>query len=465
MLKSTPLIAAQRFGLGARPGELGRITDARDWLERQVRAPYEAPPQIASLTDSATILARFVEARKERREAKNDGGDPVKQVTNLIRDEIVPHYLAQVEARTRIAATTDAPFRERLVWFWTNHFAVSVDKPPVAGIAGALENEAIRPHVSGRFVDLLLAVEQHPAMITYLDNEFSVGPNSRLAEFVKRRGRATERKIDINENLGREILELHTLGVDGGYTQADVTSFAKVLTGWSVGGGQGRLAEGKPGAFHFRENAHEPGSHRVLGKSYRESGMSQGEAVLRDLAAHPSTARHLAAKLARHFIADDPPPDSVERIAKAYHSSDGDLRHVYSALVAEDAAWKPAPAKYRTPYEFVIAALRAMAIDPPDSKKLAASFELLGQRTYSPGSPAGWPDTARDWDGADALMKRVEWSLAFAERTASLRDARQVATDVFGETVSPATARAIGRADSNAQALALLLMSPEFQRR
>jgi uncharacterized protein (DUF1800 family) len=465
MFKSTALIAAHRFGLGPRPGELARIGNPPDWLEHQLRGSYKAPEALASLTDSATILAAYTKARRERREMKKDGGDAVKQTVNLVREEILPHYLAQVAARTRIAATTDAPFRERLVHFWTNHFAVSVDKPVVTGIAGALENEAIRPHVTGRFVDLLLAVEQHPAMIMYLDNEFSIGPNSRLATLAKRRRKQEGRKIDINENLGREILELHTLGVDGGYSQADVTSFAKVLTGWSVGGGQGLLAEGKPGAFVFRENAHEPGTHIVLGKDYRQSGMSQGETVLHDLARHPSTARHLARKLVRHFIADDPPPQSVERVAKAYSDSDGDLKKVYAALVAEDAAWNPAPAKYKTPFEFVISALRAMNSDPPEGKKLAASFETLGQRTYSPGSPAGWPDTARDWDGADALMKRVEWSLAFAERTASLRDARQVAADAFGGTVSPATARALSRAESNSQALALLFLSPEFQRR
>ncbi|HZF15356.1 MAG TPA: DUF1800 domain-containing protein [Steroidobacteraceae bacterium] len=465
MVKSTVLIAAQRFGLGARPGDLGKIGDARGWLEHQVSASYKAPPETAQLTDSATILAAYVKARKDRRDAKKDGGDPVKQVANTIREEILPHYLAQVEARTRIAATTEQPFRERLVYFWTNHFAVSVDKPVVSGIAGSFENEAIRPHVTGHFADLLLAVEQHPAMITYLDNEFSIGPNSKLAALARRRPRAANRKVDINENLGREILELHTLGVDGGYTQADVTSFAKVLTGWSVGGGEGRLAEGKPGAWHYRDNAHEPGTHTVLGAQYKESGESQGKAVLHDLARHPSTARHLATKLARHFIADDPPAESVDRIAKAYTASDGNLKKVYAALIAEDAAWNPAPAKYKTPYEFVTSSLRALAIEPPEGRKLVASCETLGQRTYSPGSPAGWPDTARDWDGADALMKRVEWSLAFADRTAALRDARQVASDVLGDSVSPATARALGRAESNSQALALLLMSPEFQRR
>jgi len=465
MVNSKPLIAAQRFGLGARPGELSTIGDPRAWLETQVRGPGPTPPELASLSDSATILGGFLAARRERREEKKEGGDPVKQTVDLIRKQIVPHYLAQVEARTRIAVNTSAPFHERLVYFWTNHFAVSVDKPVVTGIAGALENEAIRPHVTGRFVDLLLAVEQHPAMIMYLDNELSVGPNSRLALMAARRRPDPKRKIDINENLGREILELHTLGVDGGYTQADVTSFARVLTGWSIGGGQGLLAAGKPGAFHFRENAHEPGSQRILGRTYRESGQEQGEAVLRDLAQHSATAHHLATKLARHFIADDPPAASVDRIARAYRSSDGDLKTVYAALLAEDAAWNPAPVKYKTPFEFVVSVLRAMAIEPPEGKKLAGSFEVLGQRTYSPGSPAGWPDTARDWDGADALMKRVEWSLAVAERAASVRDARTVANDAFGDAVSPATARAIGRAESNAQALALLFMSPEFQRR
>jgi uncharacterized protein (DUF1800 family) len=464
MVKSTALIAAQRFGLGPRPGELHGISDPRDWLEQQLSGSYQAPAALASLTDSTTILAAFLKSRRERREQKKDG-DPVQQTVNLVREQVLPHYFSQVLARTRIAATTEASFLERLVYFWGNHFAVSVDKVVVAGIAGALENEAIRPHVTGRFTDMLLAVEQHPAMIMYLDNEFSIGPNSKLAAMAKRRRHAEQRKIDINENLGREILELHTLGVDGGYSQGDVTSFARVLTGWSIGGGQGYIAEGTPGAFHFRDNAHEPGSHIVLGKTYRESGRSQGEAVLHDLAQHPATASHLARKLVRHFIADDPPAPSVERVAQAYRTSDGDLKKVYAALIIEQEAWNPLPAKYKTPFEFVVSALRALAIDPPDAKKLVASYETLGQRVYSPGSPAGWPDTGRDWDGADALMKRVEWSLAFSERTASLRDSRQVVSDTLGDAVSPATLRAIQRAESNSQALALLWMSPEFQRR
>jgi uncharacterized protein (DUF1800 family) len=479
--RSGALVAAQRFGLGPRLGELEAIREPKAWLAEQVQRAYEPPPELAPLASSQTILAAFLEARRQKRQAKQ-AGDAVKK-GGAIRREILPHYLAQVHARTRIAASSDAPFRERLVWFWANHFAVSVDKPVVSGIAGAFENEAIRPNVTGPFVDLLLAAERHPAMILYLDNELSIGPNSRLAQFARRRPRAAQRKPDINENLAREILELHTLGVDGGYTQADVTSFAKVLTGWSVGGGPGRFArpgegtqaaqrakgersyEGTPGTWHYRENAHEPGAQTLLGTQYRQSGERQAEAVLRDLARHPSTARHLARKLARHFIADDPPADSVERLAQAYLGSDGHLPAVYAALLDEPAAWNPAPSKYKTPFEFAVSALRALAIEPPDGRPLVASFETLGQRTWGPGSPAGWPDAARDWDGADGLMKRVEWSLALAERIGSRRDARAVASGSLGDAIEPATARALERAETNAQALALLFMSPEFQRR
>ena len=203
--------------------------------------------------------------------------------------------------------------------FWSNHFAVSADKQPLAAVAGLYEQEAIRPHVTGNFYDLLLAVERHPAMILYLDNQTSMGPARPPRRFVRRnRGR----ELGLNENLAREILELHTLGVDGGYTQADVTEFAKVLTGWSIGGtlgeARGPLARlvadpGRPGEFHFRAQMHEPGDKTIVGKRYRERGAEEGEDVLRALALHPSTARHLATKLARHFVADDPPPKLVER--------------------------------------------------------------------------------------------------------------------------------------------------------
>jgi uncharacterized protein (DUF1800 family) len=364
----------------------------------------------------------------------------------------------------RIASRTDAPFHERLVQFWTNHFAVSIDKPVCLGIAGALENEAIRPNVTGRFSDLLRAVEQHPAMIAYLDNQASAGPDSDVARFARRRNKA-QRKVDINENLAREILELHTLGVDGGYTQADVTTFAKVLTGWSIGGGEGRLAGGTPGRYFFREQLHQPGPQTLLGKTYAQSGEGQALAVLSDLGRHPSTASHLATKLARHFIADDPPPQSVEHIATAFRASDGHLPTTYRALIDSTEAWASQPAKFKTPQDFIYSAYRAFDIAPAEQRALLAPFELLGQRIYSPGSPAGWPDTSSDWDGADALMKRIEWSVAAGDRLAAVHAPAATAGQALGPLLSEHTQDALHRAASNSQALALFLLCPEFQRR
>jgi uncharacterized protein (DUF1800 family) len=469
---SLAAIAASRFGLGARPGEPGRAaSDPRGWLLAQLPRRAPLPAELDGLTPGAEILGRFLALRDERRTAKRAaarGADPVRQLGATLREALLPHYLAQAAARTRIALTTGVPFRERLVQFWTNHFAVSADKPICLGTAGALENEAVRPHVCGRFADLLLAVESHPAMITYLDNPQSVGPNSELGARANRRraaGDAPQGRTGLNENLAREILELHTLGVDGGYTQADVTTFAAVLTGWSIGGGPGRYAQGVPGTFQFRAALHEPGAKTVLARRYAESGRAQGEAVLADLAAHPSTARHLATKLARHFVADDPPPALVDRLAHAYQASDGDLPAVYEALVGWDGAWAEVPQKYKTPAEFVYSALRALEVVPKEQKGLLAGFEVLGQRHYSPGSPAGWPDRAQDWDGADALMKRIEWSVALADRVGESHPALGTADATLGPLAGEHTRGAVARAASGSQALVLLLMSPEFQRR
>jgi uncharacterized protein (DUF1800 family) len=404
--------------------------------------------------------------RNEMRRARSGQPNAAAQaIGNAVRRTVAPQYLAQSTARVRMAASTPAPFHERLVQFWSNHFAVSVDKIICLGLAGAMENEAIRPHVTGRFADLLLAAERHPAMIAYLDNQFSAGPNSQLARLASRRRRQAERRIDINENLAREILELHTLGVKGGYTQHDVTTFAKVLTGWSIGGGRGPISGGTPGEFFFRDNLHEPGSKTLLGKTYRQDGIGQPKAVLADLARHPSTARFVSTKLARHFIADDPPADCVDRLTRAWLDSDGHLPAVYSALIDCEAAWNPAPAKFKTPQEYVYSVYRGLDLLPPEPRVLLAPFELLGQRPYSPGSPAGWPDTAADWDGADALMKRIEWTMALGERMGNLHPPLQVAQNTLGPLAGEHTLEGVRRAPSGSQGLALLLLSPGFQRR
>ncbi|MHB8477385.1 MAG: DUF1800 domain-containing protein [Steroidobacteraceae bacterium] len=464
-------IAVLRFGLGARPGDLAAAqAEPRAWLMAQLKgaAPLAGNTPLAP---SGQIFGELLAARAQledmKREAAAQGAAPEAAAAfNPLRDAYLPHYRAQVLARAQSAALTTRPFAERLVHFWTNHFAVSADKGAVTGIAGTLENEAIRPHVDGRFVDLLTAVEQHPAMIAFLDNQNSVGKDSELARLAVRRGPdKPKREFGINENLAREILELHTLGVNGGYTQADVTTFAQIITGWSIGGGKGRLAGGTPGQFYFRDNLHEPGPKKFLGKTYFQSGRRQGEAVLADLAVHPATARFIATKLVRHFVADDPPPAAVERVARVFIKTGGDLPRVYAALIEAPEAWDADMRKFKTPEDFVFSTLRALSATPQKPAEVVRAFELLGQRQYTPGSPAGWPDTAKSWDGSDALLRRVLWASRVAGRYEQGLDPADLALSCLGAYARPETVTALRRASSASQGLTLLLMSPEFQRR
>jgi uncharacterized protein (DUF1800 family) len=464
-------IAVLRFGLGAKPGDLAAAADdPRGWLKSQIKGP--APLAVnTALASSDQIFAGLLAARDERqkmqREAAAQSSDA--KIVSAIREAYQPHYRAQVLARAQSAALTSRPFAERLVHFWSNHFAVSADKGVVYGLAGTLENEAIRPHIAGRFIDLLLAVEQHPAMIAFLDNQYSIGKDSTAARFVAHRPGPDidlpKRQFGINENLAREILELHTLGVNGGYSQADVTSFAEVITGWSIGGGRGRLAGGVPGRFYFRDNLHEPGPKRLLGKTYTEQGKDQGEAVLADLARRPETAHFIATKLVRHFIADDPPPAAVERVASAFLKSGGDLPRVYAALIESPEAWDPEARKFKTPEDFVFSTLRALNASPSQPEEVVRTFELLGQRQFTPGSPAGWPDTAKSWDGSDALMHRVLWASRVGAKYENGAEPADLAAASLGAYARPETLTALRRAVSSGQAVALLLMSPEFQRR
>jgi uncharacterized protein (DUF1800 family) len=452
-------IAANRFGFGARPGDLLRLgASGRDALLQQLRAP--APLIDETLPASHELLAKVIAEREALRGAKTPAGDVVRAVKAL-REIYQPAYVGDVGARARAAISRDNDFLERLVHFWSNHFAVSVDKQAVLGLAGAMEREAIRPHVLGNFSDMLLAVEQHPAMLLYLDNQQSIGPNSQIARQASRRGR----DLGLNENLGREILELHTLGVDGRYTQADVQALAAMITGWSIGGGSGRLRGGEPGKFFFREAFHEPGARTLLGKHYTEDGIRQGEAALRDLAVNPHTARHLAVKLSRHFVADEPPPALVDRLARAFLDAHGDLRAVYRALIESAEPWRAPLTKFKTPVEYVLSAYRALSLPFGPGMRDLRVFELLGQRNFQPGSPAGWPDRSADWDGSAALLKRLEWAQELGQRLGSSRNAQQLADAALGSSLSGSTREAIARAQDGAQGLALLLASPEFMRR
>ncbi len=466
-MKHETVIAANRFGFGARPGDLEEIGERPEhWLLDQLAGPSRMPAEFSRLPDSSSVFIEVQNVRRMQREMQQAASDePAPDIVQKYGRLVRRHYIEQTGARYRHAAATDHPFHERLVHFWSNHFAISADKQPIPALAGLYENEAIRPNISGNFADLLIAVEQHPAMIVYLDNQRSIGPNSTLGKRANRRRNG--RQFGLNENLAREILELHTLGVDGGYTQKDVTTFAKVITGWSIGGANenGRFAAGEPGTFEYRDVIHEPGKHRVLGRSYGQSGVKQGEAVLRDIAVHPSTARFISTKLARHFIADEPSNETVDRLSSAYLDSGGELSALYKALLNEPAAWATVHAKYKSPHDFVVSTLRAFSHVPDDGRFVVAALDLMGQAPFRPGSPEGWPDTAEQWGGADALYKRIEWSNTVASVAGQRVDPVSIADAVLGPSLSPSTRKAISRAESVIQGTTLLLASPDFQRR
>jgi uncharacterized protein (DUF1800 family) len=352
----------------------------------------------------------------------------------------------------RVAIATRQPFAMRLLDFFSNHFSVSGNSAQMRGLAPTLEREAIAPHVGGRFEDMLLAVERHPAMLVYLSNAPSVGPDSRLGQ---QRGRG------LNENLAREILELHTLGVDGGYTQADVRELAMAITGWTVDDG----ARAEHPGFSFRAAAHQPGARTLLGQHYAEGGVEQGESMLRTLARHPATARHLAFKLARHMVADEPPPALVDTLATRWQQSGGELRAVCEALLDHHEAWAPQPRKLKTPREFVVSSARALGVaGRQGAPLLLGALQSLGQAPFSAGSPAGFGDVADAWDGAEALMTRID----LASRLAALDPRSEplaLAREALGARLGEATTSAIRRAASREQGIALALMSPEFQRR
>jgi uncharacterized protein (DUF1800 family) len=424
--------ALVRFGLGRR-GDEPLPADPVAWLRAQLQGPD--PIQLANPPTAAAGLAALHEDRQNR---------PAPGQSNsraLFRENAT--------AQLGNALTTSAPFRERLVWFWTNHFTVSLRRPQCVALAGAFVEEAIRPHVTGRFVDMLLAVMRHPAMLFYLDNAGSVGPDS-PAGLRSKRG--------LNENLARECLELHTVSPAAGYTQADVTNFAKILTGWSMN------LEADPPGFRYRPFAHEPGEQLVMGRRF-PPGEEGGVAALQFLAAHPATQVFLATKLVRHFVADDPPNDAVRRIAGVLRDCHGDLAAAAGTLISLTGAWQPAT-KLRTPLDYVVAALRPLDAPPPkpDQPYLIGALAGLGQPMWSAPQPNGWPDRAEDWAGPEALVRRIDWAYAAAGRF-DAPDPAAVAEASLGPLLRPPTVEAMHRAASRRDALTLLLTSPEFQRR
>ncbi|WP_347558076.1 DUF1800 domain-containing protein [Robbsia sp. KACC 23696] len=521
IVRVTPAaIALNRFGLGARLGE-SPPTNPSAWLHAQLDVPLAQtlPPVWSQQPGTQELAMRMGEGQAELRRLAREQEDLAKshaQVGTLTpRKQTVPHadaasdvgqpalaasrvrgaqpasadgkdnplatlrqaynleirdtYRAAVDARLTGALTTPTPFVERLVYFWSNHFALSIEKQPVTLLAGAFETDAIRPHVLGRFEDMLVAVEQHPAMQYFLDQNGSIGPDSEAA--VRAEARNAARRVGLNENLARETMELHTLGVRTGYTQQDVTEFAKALTGWSVTGLPAAQSPTPlpPGVFVFRPQAHEPGERTIMGRTYADlpgpRGVQQGLTILHDFATSPATAQHIARKLAVHFVSDNPPPALVARLADAFQKSEGHLPTVYRALIDSPEAWQPVNAKFKTPWEWTVSATRGLGWQSAEANKTAPMLRQLGQPIWQPGSPAGYDDIAASWAAPDALVRRVEFAQRLAARVGDRVDARTVGPQWLAGSLSPETATEIGRAESASAALALLMVSPDFLRR
>lgn len=475
---STQYLAANRFGLGRRWDDPA-IGDPQQWLTRQLGAFDPAPAAIAALPGRAAIAAAYLGYREDRQAMRREAADmPMSEdekgmdpeLRRLSRSEIRRHYVNAAGARLANAVATPTPFPERLTHFWANHFAVSADKITMIGFAGNHEFEAIRPNIMGKFADLLIAAVRHPAMLLYLDQAQSFGPDSPVAQRVRRRQK--QAKLGLNENLAREILELHTLGVRTGYTQADVTAFAKALTGLTVeglgkGAGQRLMpADARPGDTVFIAQLHEPGAQTILGKRYDQPGARQGEAVLRDLAVHPATAAHIATKLARHFTGDTPPPALVERLTADFRQTGGDLPSLYRALIASPEPWAGAPTMFKSPWDWAVSTMRALKLPAIGEKQnVPAIFTQLGQPLWRPGSPAGYDDLVATWAGSAALMQRVEIASRIAGRIGDRVDARKLTPLILADAMTPDIEQAIARADSPGQALAMLFASPVFLRR
>jgi len=356
-------------------------------------------------------------------------------------------FQREMAARELQAVNTTEPYTERLVQYWSNHFTVSTTQARCIGLAGAFEREAIRPNVTGRFEDMLLAVTRHPAMLVYLDNARSIGPDSRVG---------TRRGKGLNENLAREILELHTLGVNGGYGQEDVVAFANLLTGWSID----RDVSGDD-AFLFRAQTHQPGSKQLLGGRYAQ-GEQGGIDALKALARHPSTARYVATRMASHFVADRPDPRSVAALEKTFLDTDGDLEAMARTLVGLRAVWDTPLSKLKTPRELVISAARALEFDG-EGAVLLASERQLGQMPFNAPSPQGWSESAADWSGPQSVLDRVEW-VEQVSAVADVPDALAFADATSGPLLGRNTRKMIARAAPE-RGTALFLASPEFQRR
>jgi uncharacterized protein (DUF1800 family) len=433
-------IAFSRFGLGRRRDE-PVPDDARAWLRAQLYA--SDPAQSAGPSSAEALALLWADIQADTGATLADGRKPATPERHAFNE----HSKAEVAALLANAITTPSGFRERLVWFWANHFTVALRSRPAIACAGPFVREAIRPNVTGKFRDMVLAVERHPAMLAYLDQSNSIGPDSAMGQ---------RRHRGLNENLARECLELHTVTPSAGYTQADVTSFARMLTGYMIQMGE------EPRGTKYVDRAHEPGEQTVMGRTWSD-GEQGVEAILVWLADHPSTQHHLAEKLVRHFVSDEPALHDVAKIEAVLRDSGGDLGEVSRALIELPNAWTPLT-KLRTPQDYVVASMRAVGARPEMEPQLPKAVSHLGQPVFGAPFPIGWPDRATDWTGPEAMLQRVDFAYQFAARVTDQEPA-DVAERTLGPLLSAETLTEIRHAGSRQDGLTLLLASPEFQRR
>ena len=449
------IIAVNRFGLGARSKELIEAqVNPKQWLLSQMVPPSFDLSRIN--TESAfRQFAIYREEQKRAREITNDSNN--KEMVNFSKP------LRQTQKKILFdgfwhSVETTQPFSVRLLDFFSNHFSVSTSSIPLYTLAPLLEREAIAPFIFSRFEDMLIAVIQHPAMLIYLDNTKSTGPNSKIGRNNKKRG--------LNENLAREIFELHTLGLDSGYKINDIQELAKAISGWSIS----YPHEIKKFGFIYRDRQHEPGTRIILGREYRDLGIQQGRAILRDLARDPNTARFISNKLVTYFINDKPDELLVNDMVDTWIKTKGDLRQVITTLIEHHKSWDFDRNKFKTPREFVVSTLRALNlnrnISRPFFKSIVYHIATLGQQPFGSGSPSGYPLKASAWTGSDALMKRIDWVNRLNAVVPKLKtNTLEIAQQLFGDFITEQTLRSIKRAESDRQARTLLFMSPEFQRR
>lgn len=408
-------------------------------------------------------MARMSELRRRLREPlsaqeKSEAEAERRQIKETSRRDMVQWYGHTLIRWTR----TTCGFRERLVRFWGDHFTASGKNGIARQATSPYIEEAIRPNLAGKFGDLLIAAVTHPVMLIYLDQTASIGPNSKLTQQCTRRS-------GLNENLAREVLELHTLGVEAAYDQKDVRELAELFTGMTFRADNG---------FRFAGQRAEPGSETVLGRSYGEAGLDGLDAihaVLQDLAVHPDTARHIAGKLAVHFVSDQPDPALVEALAQRFLQSGGDLGEVYAVLLEHPAAQETPQQNVKPPFDFVASACRALAIAPqqiealdvPELRRdLMRPMAMMGQHWQRPAGPDGWSESDAAWITPQGLAARMRWALSVPKSLRPLLpDPRRFARSALGAWMPEALEQVAAAAESRSAGVGLVLASPAFQRR